>query len=53
MLYVGVDQHKRYSHLTAIDARGKVRLSCRLANQREAFARVLSDLGEPCGPAPI
>lgn len=48
MLYLGVDHHKRYSHLTAVDERGKVRLSCRLPNEREALARVLEDLAEPC-----
>jgi transposase len=48
MLYVGVDQHKRYSHLTAVDEHGEVRKSCQLPNEREAFARVLEDLDEPC-----
>lgn len=48
MLYVGVDHHKRYSHLTAVDQRGKVRMSCRLPNERAALARVLEDLAEPC-----
>ena len=48
MLYIGVDQHERLSHVTAIDERGQVRISCQLPNQRGAFARVLEDLGAPC-----
>jgi len=48
MLYVGVDHHKHYSYLTAVDAGGKVRKSCRLPNEREVLAQVLADLGEPC-----
>jgi len=45
---VGVDHHKRYRHLTAVGEGGKVRISCRLPNEREALARVLEDLAEPC-----
>lgn len=48
MLYLGVDHHKRYSHLTAVNARGEVRMSCRLPNERDALAQVLADLREPC-----
>ncbi|NIN67074.1 MAG: transposase [Anaerolineae bacterium] len=48
MLYLGVDQHKRYSHVTAVDGSGGVRMSCRVPNEREAFASVLGKLGEPC-----
>lgn len=48
MIYVGVDHHKRYSYLTAVDEQGKVRRSCRLPNEREALTQVLADLGEPC-----
>jgi len=48
MRYVGVDQHKRYSLLTAVNSAGEVQLSCRLPNEREAFARVLEEVGHPC-----
>ena len=43
-----MDHHKRYSHVTAVNEEGKVRMSCRLPNERAALAQVLADLGEPC-----
>ena len=32
MLYVGIDYHKRYSQVSAIDERGKRKVHCRLSN---------------------
>lgn len=37
MNYVGIDYHKKYSHVTAVDESGSIIRSCRVANTGEAF----------------
>lgn len=48
MLSVGVDFHKRYSQLEALDERGQSRARARLVNEREAISGFFAALGEPC-----
>jgi hypothetical protein len=47
MNYVGIDYHKRYSHLTAVDSQGHVIQSQRLTNERESLRGFFKDLGGP------
>ncbi len=47
MNYVGVDYHKKYSHVTAIDEEGKVTRSKRLENKPEQFEEFFKRLGGP------
>ncbi len=37
MHYVGIDYHKKYSHITIVNPEGKVMRSRRLANDPKAF----------------
>lgn len=43
MTYVGIDYHKKYSHVTAINEAGKVIYSKRLENRLESFQGFLGD----------
>ena len=45
MNYVGIDYHKRYSHITAINEEGRVIRSKRLENKRESFQEFFKGLG--------
>jgi hypothetical protein len=48
MLYVGIDYHKRYSQVNAIDEQGPQRAASRLPNDPRALATFFRALGEPC-----
>jgi transposase len=48
MLYVGIDYHKRYSQVNAIDEQGQQRAASRLPNDPRALATFFRALGEPC-----
>lgn len=48
MLSVGVDLHKRYSQIEAIDEGGKRRAGGRVGNELEEVDRFFRSLGEPC-----
>lgn len=47
MNYVGIDYHKKYSHVTAIDQKGQVIKSERLDNKPESFQEFFGDLEGP------
>ncbi len=44
MLYVGVDLHRKRSHLAALDEEGNLILSRRIASKPDDFARVFGEL---------
>lgn len=48
MLFVGLDLHKRYSQLEAIDEEGRKRASARVVNELEQVEKFFRSLGEPC-----
>ena len=48
MNYVGIDYHKKYSHVTAIDEKGRVIRSKRLENKPEPFQGFFK---RPTGPS--
>ena len=48
MNYVGIDYHKKYSVVTAVDKEGHVLRTCRLDNRPEQFHDFLASLGGPC-----
>jgi transposase len=48
MLSVGLDLHKRYSQLEAVDEQGQRRACARVNNERTELAAFFSSLGEPC-----
>jgi len=47
MNYVGIDYHKKYSHVTAIDEKGSVIRSKRLENKPESFQEFFKRLDGP------
>ena len=47
MNYVGIDYHKKYSHVTAIDEEGRVIRSKRLENKPEPFQEFFKKLEGP------
>lgn len=48
MLYAGLDYHKRYSVVQAMDEQGRKRERARLPNEFEAVRDFFDGLGEPC-----
>src|SRR3954454_12295581 len=46
MAYVGIDLHRKRSHVAVVDERGEQLLSRRLVNDRERFRELLGALGE-------
>jgi transposase len=48
MLYVGVDYHKRYCQVNAIDEKGDRRINTRLSNDFVEVENFFRSLGEPC-----
>ncbi|MGC8724922.1 MAG: IS110 family transposase [Acidobacteriota bacterium] len=48
MLYAGLDYHKRYSVVQAMDEQGNKRERARLPNEFEAVKDFFDGLGEPC-----
>lgn len=48
-MYLGIDLHRKRSHLVALDEGGTVLLSRRITNARENFQRIFGELG----PGPI
>jgi len=44
MVYLGVDLHRKLSHVVALDETGEVVLERRFGNERAAFLRVFGDL---------
>src|SRR4051794_32216932 len=45
MVYVGIDLHRKRSHVAVVDERGRQLLSCRLVNDRELFRELFAELG--------
>ncbi len=49
MIYVGIDYHKRYSVVSAVDPNGQRRQEARIdGNSAAGFAQFFAGLGEPC-----
>jgi transposase len=48
MNYMGVDYHKKYSHVTVMDDRGKVTMRAKIRNEREAIEPLFEELDGPC-----
>ena len=46
MVYVGIDLHRKRSHVAVVDEHGHELLSRRLVNDRERFRELLGELGE-------
>src|SRR5215218_520646 len=46
MVYVGIDLHRKRSHVAVVDERGEQLLSRRLVNDPERFRELLGELGE-------
>lgn len=47
MYYAGIDYHKKYSHVTVVDEKGKMVKSRRLDNRPEDFEEFFDDLDSP------
>src|SRR5438093_7438223 len=45
MVYLGIDLHRKRSHVVALDQAGKVRLSRRIGSRPDEFLRVFGELG--------
>ena len=45
MVYIGVDLHRKRSHVVALDQAGEVRLSRRIGSRPDEFRRVFGELG--------
>lgn len=48
MIHLGIDVHKRYSYVTALDDRGQVKLEAKVTNHRESFEKITKGFGEEC-----
>ncbi|MFQ5682549.1 MAG: hypothetical protein ACE5HC_04680 [Candidatus Binatia bacterium] len=48
MLYVGIDYHKRYAQVNAIDESGKTQAHSRLSNDPDTMESFFRSLNEPC-----
>ena len=46
MMYVGIDLHRKRSHVAVVDERGEQLLSRRLVNDPERFRELLGELGD-------
>src|SRR3954447_13252503 len=45
MVYVGIDLHRKRSHVAVVDEHGRQLLSRRLVNDREVFRELVGELG--------
>ena len=48
MIYVGIDYHKKYSQVEAMDKEGKTLARTKLLNDEQTLKRYFSSLPEPC-----
>jgi transposase len=48
MYYLGIDCHKRFSYVTALDEAGQVKFKGKLGNKKEDFKGLLTHLGGNC-----
>ena len=48
MYYFGIDHHKRYSQVAAVDEKGTVSTNGKIANEKKAFALLKEYYKEPC-----
>jgi transposase len=46
MVYVGIDLHRKRSHIAAVDEQGRQLLSRRIGNDPETFLELLHELGD-------
>ena len=47
MYYLGIDHHKRFSHVAVIEERGKIHINCRMVNKKSSFDSLKKRLDEP------
>jgi len=47
MYYLGIDHHKRFSQVAAMDEKGKVHLNCRMVNEKVSFTTLKRRFDEP------
>jgi transposase len=45
MVYVGIDLHRKRSHVAVVDEHGRQLLSRRLVNDRDVFRELFGELG--------
>ena len=48
MYYLGIDCHKYFSYVTALDETGQVKFKGKMGNRKDDFERLLNGLGERC-----
>jgi transposase len=48
MYYLGIDCHKRFSYVTALDEAGQVKFKGKLGNSEEDFKALIERLGDKC-----
>lgn len=48
MITLGIDHHKRYSQVAALDANGTMLMNIKVNNNKDSFQSLLNELGEPC-----
>ena len=46
MIYVGIDLHRKRSHIAAVDEQGAQVLSRRIVNDADVFEEVVAELGD-------
>lgn len=48
MYYLGIDHHKRFSQVTVMDEKDKIRINSSMANEKASFESLKIILREPC-----
>jgi len=48
MITLGIDNHKRYSQVAALNENGTVVMNVKVNNNKQSFESLLNELGEPC-----
>jgi len=48
MITLGVDVHKKYSQVAALNEQGKITMNLKMPNEKRLFSELLSELNEPC-----
>lgn len=48
MITLGIDHHKRYSQVAALDEKGVLLMNIKVDNKKDSFESLLNELGEPC-----
>ena len=51
MYYLGIDHHKRFSQVAAMDEKDKTRINSSMVNEKASFESLKTILKEPCEAA--